>query len=207
MRIKRLEVGHLLTNSYIAGDKGECVIVDPGAEGDTILLEVASMGMRVTYIFVTHAHIDHIGALKLVKERTGAKIALHRDENLMLKTAPVQAPFFGLKPFIPPSPDIYTEEDDTFEVGGHKVRVLHVPGHSPGHLCFLFEENPPIIFVGDTLFMGSIGRTDLPGGSMKKLLEGIRKKILALPDETVVYPGHGPPTTIGREKKINPFLV
>ena len=210
--VRRIVTGPLEENCWIVGDtdKKECAIIDPGYDGDYIVLETASLGFSVKYILLTHAHVDHILALRFVKDRTNAPVYLHKRESFLLKTAPVQAPLFGMKPSIPPSPDYFVDEDTQLEIGSYKIKCILVPGHSPGGTAYIFSDdsNPPMhLFTGDILFAGSVGRTDLPGGNWELLISGIKNKILTLPDDTIVYPGHGPTTTIGREKKTNPFLA
>lgn len=205
LRVKILTVGPIQTNCFIAWDEGheECIVVDPGYEGDRILLEVARLNLKVKYIYLTHGHVDHIGAAEFLKSSSGAEICAHHGDKFLMKTGPLQAPLFGMKPFKPPGISRIVEEGDRIILGNLTFEVKYTPGHSPGSTSLLTDG---AIFVGDLIFMDSIGRTDLPGGDFETLLKSVREKIFSLPDETVIYPGHGPQTTVGREKKLNPFF-
>jgi len=207
--VKMLPVGPLLTNCYIVGceETKEGAIIDPGGDADRILATVEETGLTVKYVINTHGHFDHILANRKVVEATGAKLAIHpKDEPMLLAKLSGLANFFGLGGIIPsPPPDLLLEEGDELLVGKLRFKVLHTPGHSPGSIS-LYNEEEGVVFAGDVLFNGGIGRTDLPGGSYRTLMESIRNKLLTLPDETIVYPGHGPPTTIGKERRSNPFL-
>jgi len=190
------------TNSYVLKDDGEAIIVDPGEASPRLLRSVEDS--KVTLIVNTHCHCDHAGGNAGVKAATGAPLAIHREELPLLESLPQQGLMFGV-PFPPsPPPDRFLEEGEEIQVGNVTLRVLHTPGHSPGHIALA---GPGFILAGDVLFAGSIGRTDLPGGSYPQLLASIRAKLLTLPDDTVVYSGHGPETTIGAERASNPFLV
>jgi len=182
------------------------MIIDPGAEAGNILKMVQQMGLSISLIVVTHAHIDHIDALRAVKERTNAQFAIHEAEKELLSTAPPMSVVasLGLSPFkSPPQPDRLLEDGDRIDVGDLHFEVLHTPGHSPGGICL---SGHGVVFSGDTLFNFGIGRTDFPGGSYEHLMKSIREKLMVLSDETIVYPGHGPATTIGDERRGNPFL-
>jgi glyoxylase-like metal-dependent hydrolase (beta-lactamase superfamily II) len=164
------------------------------------------MGLSVPLIVVTHAHIDHVDALRTVKEKTNAQFAIHKAEKGLLSTAPPMGILasLGIGAFKPyPQPDRLLEDGDRIDIGDLHFEVLHTPGHSPGGICLLGQG---IVFSGDTLFNYGIGRTDFSGGSYELLIRSIREKLMVLPDETVVYPGHGPATTIGDERRGNPFL-
>jgi hydroxyacylglutathione hydrolase len=164
------------------------------------------MGLSISLIVITHAHIDHIDALRAVKERTNAPFAIHEAEKKLLSTAPPMniVASLGLSPFkSAPQPDRLLKDGDRVDVGGLHFEVLHTPGHSPGGICI---SGHGVVFSGDTLFNFGIGRTDFPGGSYERLMKSIHEKLMILPDETIVYPGHGPPTTIGDERRGNPFL-
>lgn len=205
MIVECLTVGPLMENCYILGDEKtrSAAVIDPGDEAQRIVEKLAKKKLKCTHILLTHAHVDHISGINGVVEATGAKVYMHRGDSLMLKSAPVQALAFGMKPFLPPKVEKYLEDGEIIEIGELKVKVLHTPGHSSGGICFLVGN---CIFVGDTIFQGSIGRTDLPGGNYNELINSIETKIFTLPDETTIYPGHGPETTVGYEKKYNPFF-
>jgi hydroxyacylglutathione hydrolase len=203
-----LAVGPFATNCYIVGSEEtkQGIIIDPGDDAAAILGRVADLGLDIKMLVLTHGHIDHVGALKAVKEATGAEMAIHADDAKslrglrgVLQSIIVPGLFYPL----PPPPERLLRDGDSLDVGGLHFEVLHTPGHTPGGICLLGEG---VVFSGDTLFNYGIGRTDLPGGSYHRLVESIRSRLLALPDNTVVYPGHGPETTIGAERAGNPFL-
>jgi len=204
--LRRFEVGPFASNCYIVGSETtkEGMVIDPGGDSKQILDEIKNLLLEIKLIVLTHAHIDHAGALKEVKETTGAGVAVHVDDakSLRMLAHSLSAPFRLFYP-APPSPDRLLEDGDSIDIGGLHFKVIHTPGHTPGGICLLGEG---IIFTGDTLFNQSIGRTDLPGGSHSKLMKGISSKLMALPDNIIVYPGHGPETTIGDERRSNPFL-
>jgi glyoxylase-like metal-dependent hydrolase (beta-lactamase superfamily II) len=201
-----MEVGPLAENTYIvehaATRKG--VVVDPGFEGEEILGRLAERGITLEKILLTHGHLDHVAAVRVLKERTGATIHIHPDDSDRLQTAGVQGRMFGLHIENPPPPDVLLGEGDRIALGDQTFQVLHTPGHTPGHVTFLTGE---MAFVGDLIFAGSIGRTDLPGGSYDALIRAVREKIFTLPDRTVLFPGHGPSTTVGEERRSNPFFA
>ena len=205
MILGRLEVGPFASNCYLAGDESskEGIIIDPGAEADRILKRVEDLGLEVKFIVLTHGHMDHVGALKEIKEATGAEVAIHNDDAISLQTGHPSNPMFGLSFQPPPPPDRLLKDSDSLDIGDLSFLVLHTPGHTPGGICLMGEG---IVFSGDTLFNLSIGRTDMPGGSYAQLMNGIHTKLMVLPDSTVVYPGHGPQSTIGNERQQNPFL-
>jgi len=158
----------------------------------------------VRMIVNTHCHCDHCGGNAPLLEKTGAELAIHREDLPLLRSMELQARMFGVDVEPSPDPNRFLNEGDRIEVGGASFRVVHAPGHSPGHIVLVGDG---VVFCGDVLFQGSIGRTDLPGGDYHQLLASIRDKLLVLPDETVAYTGHGPSTTIGDERRTNPFLV
>jgi len=201
---RRLELGPFASNCYIIGSglTKEGMVIDPGAEAEAILKNVKDLGLNIKCIVLTHGHIDHIGAVKEVKDATGAELAMHADDAASLQGQPF-ATMFGISYPIPPPPDRLLKDGDNVDIGDLHFLVLHTPGHSPGGICLLGEG---VVFCGDTLFNYSIGRTDIPGGSYSQLLNGIHTKLMILPDNTVVYPGHGPDSTIGAERQRNPFL-
>ena len=206
MILKTLVTGPFATNCYILGSESsrEGMIIDPGDEAREILKSVEDLGLDIKVIVLTHGHLDHIGALKEVAEATGAEVAIHRSD-----AEPLQGQYhslgamFGLAYPVPSPPERLLEEGDTLDIGELRFSVLYTPGHTPGGICLLGEG---VVFTGDTLFNSGIGRTDLPGGSYTELMNSIHDKLLALTDDTVVYPGHGPSSTIGAERRSNPFL-
>jgi len=207
MIIDRLVVGSFAANCYIVGSSStkNGMIVDPGADAASILRRVQQLGLSITLVVITHAHIDHVGAVREVKEHTGARFALHEAEKGIVFASPVRMlTNLGLSPVkSPPQPDMLLKDGDRIDIDDLHFEVLHTPGHSSGGIC-LAEHG--VVFTGDTLFNSGIGRTDFPGCSHERLLSSIHEKLMVLPDETVVYPGHGPPTTIGDERTGNPFL-
>ena len=206
MRVHCLAVGPLQVNCYVAAcpDTGEAVVMDPGDEAPLIHELIKKEEMSLSEILLTHCHADHVGGIKALAEATGAPVKIHPADRFLLDGAVDHGRLFGLEIEKPPAPDGYLEGGDTVRFGKEALKVLHTPGHSPGGICFLGNGE---VFVGDTLFAGSIGRFDLPGGSYEQLLESISTEILTLSEETVVYPGHGPATTVGREKQSNPFFI
>lgn len=208
MIVKALALGPFGTNCYVVGSPSTRLgmIIDPGAEAEAIVGMVRQTGLSISLIVLTHAHVDHIGALSSVKKQTKAQFALHEMEKRVLSFSANEAlGFFNLGSFEPPpQPDRLLKDGDRIKVGDLDFEVLHTPGHSPGGICLLGDG---VVFSGDTLFNYGIGRTDFPGGSYKQLIKSIRDKLMVLPDDTIVYPGHGPATTIGEERRGNPFLV
>ena len=204
MNVRVVPVGPLQVNCYLVAcdESKECMVVDPGADAAKLLDLVSTAGEKVDCIVNTHGHFDHIGGNRELVEATGVDLLMHPAAVAVMKNAGRQAAAFGLTVEASPQPDRLLEEGDEIFVGTLTFKVLHVPGHSPGSICLYGHGH---LFVGDVLFAGSVGRTDLPGGSHDTLIEGIQGKLWALPDETVVCPGHGPKTTIGREKQHNPF--
>ncbi len=201
-----LEVGPLAENAYVVGHpaSGRAVVIDPGDEGEGILRLVESQKMTLERILLTHGHFDHVGGVRFLKERTGASVCIHPDDADWMRNAPRQAAMFGLAVPEPPPPDALLSEGDVIRLSDQEFRVLHTPGHSPGHVTFLVGG---MAFVGDLIFAGSVGRTDLPGGSYAALLRSVREKIFTLPPETILLPGHGPATTVEQEKRSNPFFI
>jgi len=207
MIIETLQLGPVSTNAYVIGDPaaGSAAVVDPGDEAPRVLALLDRLGLRLETIIVTHAHFDHVGAVLPLVEATHAPFLLFHAELPVLKVAADRAQtLFGLTIPRPPAPDRLLREGDTVTLGGAPFRVVHTPGHSPGHMCLIGDG---LAFVGDVVFQGSIGRTDLPGADHATLLRSIARHILTLPDDTVLYNGHGPATTVGRERRTNPFLV
>ncbi|MCD6185865.1 MAG: MBL fold metallo-hydrolase [Deltaproteobacteria bacterium] len=204
MLIKNLTVGPIMANCYIVGceETGEAVVIDPGAEADIILLSLAESKLKVKYIINTHGHFDHVGANKRLKEATGADILIHPLDAPMLADLAENAAAWGLTSDNSPPPDRTVEDGDTVSFGNITFKIIHTPGHSPGGISIYSDG---CVFVGDTLFAGSIGRTDFPGGSHETLIASIRNKLFVLEDDVKVYPGHMGMTTIGQERRYNPF--
>jgi hydroxyacylglutathione hydrolase len=202
-----LPVGPLQCNCSIIGDETthEAMVIDPGDDIDDIVALIRKHNLQVKQIVITHAHIDHVGGAMKLRALTGAPILLNQNDYALLKMLDVQATWIGMK-----SPGIVEIEGglgqgDTLKAGGLAASVIHTPGHTEGSVCLYFPAEQ-LLIAGDTLFAGSIGRTDLPGGSYEKIMRSLHQQVLALPDETVVIPGHGPETTIRAEKEGNPFL-
>lgn len=206
MIIETLQLGPIGTNAYIVGDPTtrRAAIVDPGDEPQRLLAVLARLSLNLELIVATHAHFDHVGAVRPLVDATGAPFLLFEKELPVLQVAADRAALFGITIPAPPAPDRLLREDDVLSLGGGTFRVVHTPGHSPGHMCLLGDG---LAFVGDVIFQGSIGRTDLPGGDYETLIRSIATHLLVLPDTTVLYNGHGPATTVGRERRTNPFLV
>lgn len=206
MIVATLPVGMIQTNCYLVGceETLEGVVIDPGGHPQRILAEVERHGLTIKYVLNTHAHFDHTDANAAIVEATGAPLALHPLERPLLQ-ASGGAALFGLQADPSPPPDLELHDGDELEVGKLRFQVLHTPGHTPGHVCF-YESAEGVLFDGDVLFYRGIGRTDLQGGSWQQLMGSIQRVLFALPDETVVYSGHGPATTIGDEKQHNPWL-
>jgi glyoxylase-like metal-dependent hydrolase (beta-lactamase superfamily II) len=194
------------TNCYVVGCEETKVgaVIDPGGHPDRILAEVDRHELAVHYVLNTHAHFDHTDANGAILEATGAKLAIH-PEDLSILQASGGAALFGVAANTSPSPNLELHDGDKLDVGSLCFQVLHTPGHTPGHVCF-YERDEGVLFDGDVLFRRGIGRTDLPQGDYQQLFNSIKHVLFALPDETVVYSGHGPATTIGEEKRLNPWL-
>jgi glyoxylase-like metal-dependent hydrolase (beta-lactamase superfamily II) len=199
-------------NGFVIGceETREAVVVDPGDEVEQLVGAVGRLALTVKYILLTHAHLDHVTGVKRAKEAFDAPVGLHQADNFLYEAVVQQGLMFGLRVEPQPRVDFFYDGEGPWRFGRFGAWVHHTPGHCPGGVCLAIgreEESTRALFVGDTLFAGSIGRTDLPGGSLPTLLQSIRDVLFAFPDETVVYPGHGEPTTIGRERRTNPFLT
>ena len=209
IEIKRLTLGVVSTHAYVVGDTEtkEALVIDPVDEADTIIKAANDSGWEIKLILATHAHFDHVLACKELKEKTGAPFWIHEECVGWLDALPQMGRRFGLGEFPEAAkPDrLLTSGSETIELGAIKLETLYTPGHAPGHLAFYMREQN-IVFAGDTLFFGSIGRTDLPGGDHELLMTSIREKLLTLPDDTRVLAGHMQDTTIGIEREHNPFL-
>lgn len=200
-------VGPLGVNCFILGceETMEGVVVDPGADAGRVLDRVRALGLSIRTVINTHGHFDHVGGNKEVLEATGARLMIHRDDTYFLSRAAEVAANYGLTTENSPPPDELLEDGMTVTFGECSMKVLHTPGHTPGGCCLLLEGEGKVI-TGDTLFAESVGRTDFPGSSHEALISSIHSKLLPLPDETQVYPGHGESSTIGRERRYNPYL-
>ncbi|MCD6376799.1 MAG: MBL fold metallo-hydrolase [Caldisericaceae bacterium] len=205
MRVLKIPVGPFEVNCYIVVDEqnAECFLIDPGDEPQKIIELIENQKLKPQKIINTHSHIDHVRHLLQVKEHFNIPFFIHEDDLPLLEAMKEQALFFGLDCSDIPEVDGFLNDGDTFEMDSQLVRILHTPGHSPGSISIYFQKN---VFVGDVLFKESIGRTDLYGGNYQVLMDSIKNKLLTLPDETVVHSGHGPETTIGNERRQNPFL-
>jgi hydroxyacylglutathione hydrolase len=210
MILETFPVGILQCNCSVFGDEstGEALVIDPGDEIERVLAIARRHGWRITMIVVTHAHIDHIGGAKKLRDLTGAPVHMNANDTELYETLDMQAAWIGMRYLPERGPiDVPLNDGDQLTIGGATGTVLHTPGHTQGSVSLYFPmADERKLFAGDTLFQGSIGRTDLPGGNTKQIFRSIRDKLLVLPDDTVVIPGHGDRTTIGEERESNPFL-
>lgn len=206
LAVVTLPNGQFQENCYLLADRdaGEAVIVDPGENPGDVLAELGRRGWRLKAIWLTHAHLDHVLGVGAVHEATGVPIFLHPADRPLYDNAPRQGLWFGMQVAPLPAPTMELAGGQRLQVGGIEFEVVETPGHSPGSVSLV---GPGLVICGDVLFAGSIGRTDLPGGDHSTLLASIRDRLLTLPDATVVLSGHGPETTIGRERRSNPFLI
>jgi len=206
MIINTISVAPIGTNCYVLAceETGEAIVIDPGGEPQRILKLIDEEKFNVKFIINTHAHFDHVGAVRDIQSKKGVPFLLHQDDEIYLEPTIFAESLrnFGFGGIKPPRVDEYINTNTTYRFGNCQFNVLETPGHSPGGVCFLFKKE---VFVGDTLFAGSIGRTDFPGGSMPLLMASIKEKLMTLPDETIVYCGHMGSTTIGKERAFNPF--
>ena len=203
-----LPVGMLACNCSILGDEstGEAVVIDPGDDIDEVQKILARHQLQAKYIVATHAHIDHVGGIEKLKRATGAAVLMHQGDLPLYQNLALQAGWLGVPPPPVTEVDQFLKEGDLLQCGGLRLEVLHTPGHSPGSLSLHLPGEKERILSGDTLFQGSIGRTDLWGGSLEEILRSIHDRLLIFPDQTPVFPGHGAPTTNGEERESNPFL-
>jgi glyoxylase-like metal-dependent hydrolase (beta-lactamase superfamily II) len=206
-------VGPFFKNGYVVGCEHtrKAVLIDPGDEVEQLLAFIAAETLDVTQILLTHAHVDHVSGVAEAKRALGVPINLHKDDLFLYQNAVRSGMMFGLTVEEPPPVDVFYQGEGPIVFGDYTVRVVHTPGHCPGGVCLAIaktgDASPPHLFVGDTLFAGSIGRTDLPGGDYATLMKAITEKLFAFPDDSIVYSGHGPETTIGRERTTNPFVL
>jgi glyoxylase-like metal-dependent hydrolase (beta-lactamase superfamily II) len=218
MVLEHAAVEPFYKNGFVIGceQTREGVVVDPGDEVELLLAAVERHRLSVQHILLTHAHLDHVTGVGRAKAALGVPVWLHRDDNFLYEGVVRQGQMFGLRIDPQPPIDRFYEGEGPLRFGRYDVRVLHTPGHCPGGVCLAVGKDTKeakdakervTLFVGDTLFAGSIGRTDLPGGEMATLLRSIREVLFRFPDDTVVWPGHGPATTIGQERRTNPFLI
>jgi glyoxylase-like metal-dependent hydrolase (beta-lactamase superfamily II) len=213
MILESAAVGPFFKNGYVVGCERtrKAVFIDPGDEVEQLLDFIRTAELDVTHILLTHAHVDHVSGLAEAKRALGSPIYLHHDDLFLYENAVRTGMMFGLTVEEPPPVDVFYEGEGPIVFGDYQVRVVHTPGHCPGGVCLAISKSgepaPPHLFVGDTLFAGSIGRTDLPGGNYETLLGAITGTLFTFPDESIVYSGHGPETTIGRERATNPFVL
>jgi glyoxylase-like metal-dependent hydrolase (beta-lactamase superfamily II) len=211
MILERRAVDPFFKNGFVLGceETREGVLIDPGDEVDQLLAAIAQHRLKVDKVLLTHAHLDHVTGVGRAKAALDARVWLHRDDNFLYEAVVQQGQMFGLRVEPQPKVDEFYDGEGPIRFGRYEVHVHHTPGHCPGGVCLAVNREGELektLFVGDTLFAGSIGRTDLPGGRLETLLHSIRNVLFAFPDPTVVHSGHGEATTIGREKRTNPFL-
>ena len=208
VQVRMLTLGPMQTNCYVVGceETYQAAIIDPAWDGTSIVAMTDEFGFDITHILLTHSHFDHVAGLLDVKNATNAPIYIHPDAVEMLRSTTMSAALWGFKVPAPPPPDETLAGGQVVQVGNLSLQVMDTPGHAPGHVSFYIPDYR-IIFDGDVLFSGGIGRTDLPGGDYNLLMESIKEKLMLLPDETRVFSGHGPATTIGQERSSNPFLT
>jgi glyoxylase-like metal-dependent hydrolase (beta-lactamase superfamily II) len=207
MILESFPVGPLQANCILLGDEegGEAIVIDPGDEAERIHVRLGELGLKLKQILLTHAHIDHVGGALKLKQLTGAPIFLNEDDRSLLKTMKMQASWIGIPTPETAPPDEGLADGQIVGLERYPAQVIHTPGHTQGSVCFYFAPLK-LLVAGDTLFADSIGRTDLPGGNYGQIIDSIQNRLLALPDETRVLTGHGPETTIGKERRSNPFL-
>ena len=206
MKIERLTVGVYAANCYIVycEDTKEGIVIDPGDEGDRILKRVEELNLDVKYIILTHGHGDHIGGLKEVKKGTQASILIHEGDRELLNDGTKNLSSVMATGSVQLEADRFVKDGEELSFGNYSAKIIHTPGHTPGGISINIDGS---LFTGDTLFAGSIGRTDFPGGSYEQIINSIKEKLVPFSDDIIVYPGHGPSSTIGREKVSNPFII
>ena len=203
MVLKVLPTGMFGSNCYIIGENGEGIIIDAGADAGEIMNAVGEAGLTIKYVILTHGHVDHIRSADKLRERTGAPVLVHEADGSYLTDPELNVSDLCGMALVLKKADRLLKDGDTVKAGGLDFEVIHTPGHTPGGVCIKVNN---LLFTGDTLFRASIGRSDLPGGSGNQLVASINDRLMVLEESTVVYPGHGPTTTIGHEKKNNPYL-
>lgn len=208
MYVTTFPVGPLGCNCSIIGCKetGEAAVIDPGGDADRIIELAESQGLKIKYLLHTHAHFDHVLGSRVVKEKTGAAICLHKGDQWLYDNLAMQTSLFGMTSDTPLPIDHYLEDEEEVQIGNLKTKVICTPGHTPGSICLSLQEKDSLLFAGDTLFQHSIGRTDLWGGSFEDIIQSIKGRLFSLDDSTSVVPGHGGCTTIWSEKRENPFV-
>jgi len=211
IQVKSFTCNPYQENAYILFDETlECLIIDPGMytgeEQNAVLKFIAEQKLKPVLLLNTHCHIDHVLGNKFVYDTYGLLPQFHKGEEILLNSVVAYAPSMGIRYEVSPLPEIYLAENGQIEFGNSRLEIIFAPGHSPAHLCF-YSADDNLLIAGDVLFYQSIGRTDLPGGNHSQLIKSIREKLFVLPDDCKVYPGHGPATSIGFEKKHNPFLT
>ena len=205
LQVEPLIVGPLFSNCYIIYDEEEKqgAIIDPGDDADKILKRVKELGISIKYILATHGHFDHVGGVAPLRRELKVEFLAHKGDFFFIEDGENSARRWGIDIEQPPKPDRFIKDGDKIKVGSFELEVIHTPGHSPGGVSFLYDR---MLFGGDTLFQGSIGRTDFRQGSFEEISESIKSRLYKLPDDTIVYTGHGPVTTIGDEKRFNSFV-
>ena len=206
LELRALTVGPLNTNCYILwdGNTRACAIIDPGGDRHRITADISSLGLRVEWILLTHGHSDHSFYAGSLASEYGARIGMHAaDVDMLTQSLGIAVVFYDLSEYVPVTPTDWLTDGQVISLGVSELKVIHTPGHSQGGVCFVMDVG---VFCGDTVFAGSVGRTDFPGGSFEQLIESIKSKLLVMPDSTPLYPGHGPATTVGEEKRSNPYL-
>ena len=205
LMVETLIVGPLFSNCYIVWENSEKigVIIDPGDDAESILETIKRLGIKIKCILATHGHFDHVGAVSEIKTKLNVEFLAHKDDLFFIEDGEAAARRWGIIIKQPPKPDGYIKDGDKIDIGNFSLEVIYTPGHSPGGVSFLYDK---MIFSGDTLFQGSIGRTDFRKGSIDDLTKSIKNRLYTLPDDTIVYTGHGPITTIGNEKRFNAFV-
>lgn len=204
MKVVRIPAGIYAANCYLVycDVNKEAIVIDPGGDVDDILSQIENLDLNIKYIILTHGHGDHIGGVNGLKEHFNVPVAIHKEDEHLLKNGNENLSSMMAMGTVEIAPDMLLKDGDEIEFGDVKGKIIHTPGHTPGCISIKIEDS---LFTGDTLFAGSIGRTDFPGSSFEKIMDSVKNKLLTYPDDTIVYPGHGPSSTIKREKDTNPF--